>query len=69
MKNISVIGEPSMISKHLKEVFINYAVNAVFKLLPVKSKIKGIIRIIGSKPITMPIALSLSFIFPLGSEI
>lgn len=69
MKNMSVIGEPSMISKHLIEVFISYAVNAVLKLLPVTSKINGIIRIIGSKLITMPIAFNVSFISLLSSEI
>jgi hypothetical protein len=69
MKNISVIGEPSTIRKHLIGVFIDYAVNAVLKLLPVSSKMIGISITMGSKQITMPIAFNFCFIWWQVSEI
>lgn len=69
MRNKTVIGVLSMIRKHLNRIFIDYAVNAVFKLLPVTSKMTGINSMMGSKQITMPITFSLSFILWLVSEI
>ena len=61
MKNSKVIGELSTIRKHLNMVFIGYAVNAVLKLLPVASKMIGIVMIRGNKQITTPIDLIFCF--------